>query len=122
MSSNRFTALKETNNIFTKNKSDSNKFDSNKFDSNKFDSNKFDSNKFDSNKFIPSSTNNTLNNRWNEFGMDVDDANREREERERERNVFRNNNNRRSFFRKGTRAKTPPPKEFKLEEQDFPSL
>ena len=111
MSSNRFAALKETNNIFTKNKFNS--------DSNKFNSNKFNS---DSNKFIPTSSCNTLNSRWNEFGIDVDNTNREREERERERNVFRNNNNRRSFFRRETRPKTPPPKEFKFEEEDFPSL
>ena len=110
LSGNRFTALKENSNIFKK---------KNKFN---IESNNSSIN----NKFIQSS-NNEKDNRWGEFKIDIDNTNREREERNRERNTFRRDNNRndnyrRSFFRRETRPKTPPPKEFKLEEEDFPSL
>lgn len=120
ISNNRFSALKEDNNDTFNNKPPSIFAKQNTFRS--FNS-AFSSSNFSSNS--PPKQ----NSRWANFKNDIEESNRQREEEredmgEERENTFksRERQHKRSFFRRGARVKTPPPKKFTLEAENFPAL
>jgi hypothetical protein len=128
ISNNRFSALKEDNNDTFNNKPPSIFAKQNTFRSFNSAFSSSNSSAFSSSNSPPNSPP-KQNSRWANFKNDIEESNRQREEeredmgKERE-NTFKNRErqHKRSFFRRVARVKTPPPKKFTLEAENFPAL